>query len=70
MAHFGLRGNLALVLSAVPVLDILDLEGPSVCLVDEERLEPVISYECVPVHCQDMSVPSSDPRHLQMRSNL
>lgn len=63
MAHFRLRADLALVLPCIPGLHVLHLQSPSVRRLDKERLEPVVGYEGVPVHRQNVGIPPSYPRH-------
>lgn len=65
MAHFGLSAHLALVLPSVSRLDIFDLKCPSVRRFNEERLEPVVGDERVPVHRQYVGVSPPDPRYLR-----
>lgn len=63
VAHFGLCADLALVLTGVTGLHVLDLKRPSVGGLDEERLEPIVGDERVAVHGEDVGVPTANPRH-------
>lgn len=65
VAHLRLRRHLALVPPGVPRLHVLHLERPRVRGLDQERLEPVVGDERVPVHGQYVSISSPDPRYLK-----
>lgn len=67
VAHVGSGGHLALVDAGVPVLRILDLQHPVVRLGHMYRPEALVVRVRVPADRQQVDVPVSHPRHLQMR---
>ena len=66
VAHFRFGADLTLVLTAISRLNIFYLEGPRVSRFDEKSLKPVVRYERVSVHSQNMGVSSSNPRDLDI----
>lgn len=63
--HVRCCRDLTLVDPLVPVLGVLDLEGPVLAALMVDRSEPLVRGVGVPTHCQEVDVTVSHPRHLQ-----
>lgn len=74
VAHVRRRGDLALVISAVPKLRILKLKHPVVRVGVVDSLEPLVVRVRVTTDGEQVDVPVSDPgnlyRRLQMENTL
>lgn len=64
LTHLRFRGYLALVLTGVSLLHVLDHQVPGLQLSRIVRLEPLVAYEGVPIHRQDVSVSHPYPGYL------
>lgn len=65
VAHVWRGGYLALVDAAVPVLGVLDLEGPVLRVGVVDRPEALVARVRVSTHGEEVHVPVTHPRYLK-----